>query len=105
MVVRAFKSKDHHTAQGPVIAMSGASLALMMIALWGTSSTGLIFMATFAMTTCLAWQLASLARHRVGPLPGGSYAATDEMPAHETRDDQSDRRFGTSSRKPDRPRI
>jgi hypothetical protein len=75
--MRAFISEIHDSTQGAVMAMSGASLALMVIALWGTSSTGLISMAAFAMTACLAWQL----------------------------DDQSDHRFGTSSRKSGRPTI
>lgn len=103
--MRASISKGHDTTQGVVMAMSGASMALMVIALWGTSSTGLIAMATFAMTACLAWQRAWFARHRVVPLPRRSDAATDGMEAREARDDESDHRFGTSSRRSARPTI
>ena len=103
--MRAFISEIHDSTQGAVMAMSGASLALMVIALWGTSSTGLISIAAFAMTACLAWQIGWFARHRVVQLPRRADAATDGVEAHEARDDQSDHRLGKSSRKSGRPTI
>ena len=103
--MRDFKSESHGLAQGVPFAMSGADLALMVIALFGAHIAGLIVTATISLTAYLAWQLTGLARHRVVPLPGGPYAATDTVEAHVARVAQSERRFGTTSRKSCDPTI
>ena len=103
--MRDFKPASHGLAQGVPFAMSGTGLALMVIALFGAHPTGLIVTATVSLTAYLAWQVTRLALHRVVPLPGSRSAVTDTGGAHVARVAQSERRFGTTSRKSCDPTI
>ena len=96
--MRVLRPESHDMAHGAVLAMSGADLTLMAIALLSPHTRGLIVGLAVSLTAYLAWQVAWFARHRVVPLPGGPYAVTDTVEAHVARVGHLERRFDTPSR-------
>ena len=103
--MRVFKPESHDSAHGAVLAMSGAGVTLMAIALLGAHTTGLIVMPTVSLTTYLVWQVAWFARHRMAPLPRGPHAVIDTVGARLARIGLSERRFGITSRNSCDPTI
>ena len=103
--MRVLRPESHDMAHGAVLAMSGAGLTLMAIALLGAHPTGLIVMPTASLTAYLVWQVAWFARHRMAQQPRGPHAVLDTVGARVARVGLSGRRFGTPLRNSCDPTI